>query len=38
LTRSAVTVGKAMDIDVLNHLVIGTGKFVSLKEIGLGFS
>jgi DNA repair protein RadC len=38
LTRSAVTVGKAMDIDVLDHLVIGKGKFVSLKERGLGFS
>jgi DNA repair protein RadC len=26
-----------MDIEVLDHLVIGRGRFVSLKERGLGF-
>lgn len=37
LTRAIVSAGKLMDIDVLDHLVIGGGKFVSLKEKGLGF-
>lgn len=37
LTRSAVQAGKLLDIEVLDHLVIGRGKFVSLKERGLGF-
>jgi DNA repair protein RadC len=38
LTRSVVQAGKLMDIEVLDHLVIGRGRFVSLKERGLGFS
>jgi DNA repair protein RadC len=38
LTRSAVQAGKLMDIEVLDHLVIGHGTFVSMKEKGLGFS
>ncbi|MCB0122473.1 MAG: hypothetical protein KDE58_09535 [Caldilineaceae bacterium] len=29
--------GRCMDIDVLDHLVIGGNRFVSLKERGLGF-
>lgn len=38
LTRTAVQAGKLLDIEVLDHLVIGRGRFVSLKERGLGFS
>ena len=38
LTRMAVQAGKLMDIEVLDHLVIGRGSFVSLKEKGLGFA
>lgn len=38
LTRGAVQAGKLMDIEVLDHLVIGLGRFVSLKERGLAFS
>ncbi|MFC2053485.1 DNA repair protein RadC [Chloroflexota bacterium] len=38
LTRAIVEAGKLIDIDVLDHLVIGTGRFVSLKEKGLGFN
>ena len=38
LTRAVVSAGKLLDIDVLDHLVIGQGKFVSLKERGLGFN
>jgi DNA repair protein RadC len=38
LTRAIVSAGKLLDIDVLDHLVVGGGKFVSLKERGLGFN
>jgi DNA repair protein RadC len=37
VTRAMVQAGKLLDIDVLDHLVIGQGKWVSLKERGLGF-
>ncbi|MCB0119587.1 MAG: DNA repair protein RadC [Anaerolineales bacterium] len=37
VTRAIVQAGKLLDIDVLDHLVIGQGKWVSLKEKGLGF-
>lgn len=38
ITRAMVQAGKIMDIDVLDHVVIGQGRWVSLKERGLGFS
>lgn len=38
LTRAVVDVGKMMDISVLDHLVIGRGSYVSMKERGLGFA
>lgn len=38
LTRAVVQAGKLLDIDVLDHLVIGHGRYVSLKERGLGFN
>lgn len=37
VTRAIVQAGKLLDIDVLDHLVIGQGRYVSLKERGLGF-
>jgi len=37
VTRAIVQAGKLLDIDVLDHIVIGGGRFVSLKERGLGF-
>jgi len=37
VTRAIVAAGKLMDIDVLDHLVIGGNLWVSLKERGLGF-
>ncbi|MCI0627469.1 MAG: DNA repair protein RadC [Acidobacteria bacterium] len=37
VTRALVEAGKLLDIDVLDHLVIGQGRFVSLKDRGLGF-
>lgn len=38
LTRTVVSAGRLMDVAVLDHLVIGGGGFVSLKERGLGFA
>jgi len=37
LTRAIVQAGKLLDIDVLDHIVIGQGRWVSLKERGMGF-
>jgi len=37
LTRAIVQAGKLLDIEVLDHLVIGQARWVSLKERGLGF-
>lgn len=36
-TRSAVKAGQMLGIEVLDHLVIGHNRWVSLKERGLGF-
>ena len=39
VTRAMVQAGKLLDIQMLDHLIIGgNGRFVSLKERGLGFS
>jgi DNA repair protein RadC len=39
VTRAIVQAGKLLDIETLDHLIIGqAGKWVSLKERGLGFS
>jgi DNA repair protein RadC len=38
VTRAIVQAGKLLDIEVLDHLIIGQGRFVSLKESGLGFA
>ena len=37
ITRQLVAAGKLLDIDVLDHLVIGQGLWVSLRERQLGF-
>jgi DNA repair protein RadC len=37
VTRAIVQAGKLLDIEVLDHLIIGSGQYVSLKERGLGF-
>lgn len=37
VTRAVVQAGKLLDIDTLDHLVIGRARFISLKERGLGF-
>ena len=38
VTCAMVQAGKLLDIDLLDHLVIGLGKWASLKERGLGFT
>ncbi len=38
VTRAIVEAGRLLDVSVLDHLVIGLSKWVSLKEKGLGFS
>jgi len=38
VTRGIVQDGKLLSIDLLDHLIIGQGRFVSMKERGLGFS
>jgi len=38
VTRAIVSAGKLLDIDCLDHLIIGGNRWVSLKERGLGFS
>ncbi|MBI9050008.1 MAG: DNA repair protein RadC [Anaerolineaceae bacterium] len=38
LTRAVVNAGKLLDVDVVDHLVIGLSRWISLKERRLGFS
>ena len=38
VTRAIIQAGKLLDVEVLDHLVIGQGRWVSLKERGLGFA
>jgi DNA repair protein RadC len=38
VTRQIAEAGKLLDIEVLDHLIVGQQRFVSLKERGLGFS
>ncbi len=39
ITKDIVKAGRILAIEVLDHLILGTGRqFVSLKERGLGFS
>ena len=37
VTQQAVEAGNLLDIEVLDHIIIGDRRFVSLKEQGLGF-
>jgi DNA repair protein RadC len=37
MTREAVAAGKMLDTPVIDHVIIGHGKHVSLKRLGLGF-
>lgn len=37
-TEALIEAGKVLDIAVLDHLIIGKGEWVSMREQGLGFS
>ncbi len=37
VTRTAVQAGKLFDIEVHDHIIIGHGRYVSMRERGLGF-
>ena len=37
VTRQLVKAGKLLDLEVLDHIIIGRNRYVSLKERGLGF-
>jgi DNA repair protein RadC len=38
VTRALVQAGELLDIEVLDHVVIGRGGYTSLKAKGLGFA
>jgi len=38
LTTELVRAGRLLDVEVLDHLVIGRGRHASLRRLGLGFS
>jgi DNA repair protein RadC len=38
VTADLIAAGRALGIDLLDHIVIGQGRFISLKERHLGFS
>jgi DNA repair protein RadC len=38
VTRQIIEAGKLLDIDVLDHLVIGQGRYTSMRERGLAFT
>ena len=37
LTEEVIEAGKLLDIDVLDHVIIGYGQYVSMKRLGLAF-
>jgi DNA repair protein RadC len=37
LTVELAQAGALLDIDLLDHLIIGQGRWVSLRRLGLGF-
>lgn len=37
LTKAVIESGRLLDVEVLDHIIIGQGRFVSLKERGLAF-
>ena len=38
ITQQIIEAGKLLDVDVLDHLVIGQGRYCSMREKGLGFA
>jgi hypothetical protein len=38
ITRAILKAGELLDVKLLDHIIIGSGRYVSLKERGLGFT
>jgi DNA repair protein RadC len=38
VTVELVRAGELLDIELLDHLIIGDGRWVSLRRLGLGFT
>lgn len=38
ITRAILQAGELLDVKLLDHIIIGSGRFISLKERGLGFT
>ena len=38
VTRNVVAMGKGLDCECMDHIVVGKSRFVSMRERGLGFS
>lgn len=38
ITRAILQAGELLDVKLLDHIIVGSGRFVSLKERGLGFN
>jgi len=38
ITRAILEAGELLDVKLLDHIIVGSGRFVSLKERGLGFT
>lgn len=38
ITRAAIQAGELLDIDVLDHVVIGAGQWVSMRAMGAAFT
>jgi DNA repair protein RadC len=38
ITRAILQAGELLDVKLLDHIIVGSGRFVSLKERGMGFS
>jgi DNA repair protein RadC len=38
MTRAIIQAGELLDVKLLDHIIVGSARFVSLKERGLGFT
>jgi DNA repair protein RadC len=38
ITRAILQAGELLDVKLLDHIIVGSGRFVSMKERGLGFT
>jgi DNA repair protein RadC len=38
LTAEAIAAGRLLDIEVLDHLIVGGGSYVSLRDAGIPFT